>query len=110
MTDETLARINLMFKDTAANADYWLNGGRNEPDRAEAVMAVEQSTNAWRNAAYHVAELLEKQKETVVTIQKREIVLEGLVRRCSVMLPSPVLSGRENDKLAEDIERALSGG
>lgn len=40
-----------------ANAEYWLQGGRKEPDRARATMAIEQAVNAWKNAAYGLARL-----------------------------------------------------
>lgn len=47
-----------MLAATADNADYWLKGGRDDPDRDTAVLAVEQAVNAWRNAAYAMAEKL----------------------------------------------------
>lgn len=49
-----------MLASTALNADYWLKAGRDTADRDEAVLAVEQSANAWRNAAYALAEKLSR--------------------------------------------------
>lgn len=47
-----------LCKDTALRAEYWLKGGRALPDRDEAILAVEQSINAWKNLAYDLAEKL----------------------------------------------------
>lgn len=47
-----------LLESTAMHAEYWLKGGREIPDRAEAIMAVEQSANAWKNVAYALAEKL----------------------------------------------------
>ena len=37
------------------NAKYWINAGREHPDKAEAVLCVEQAANAWKNLAYAFA-------------------------------------------------------
>lgn len=47
-----------LCESTRTRADYWLNNGRDLHDRAEAIMAVEQSVNAWMNLAYALAEKL----------------------------------------------------
>jgi len=44
-----------LLVETDRNARYWLEGGRKEKKRDEAVLAVEQAMNAWRNAAYAMA-------------------------------------------------------
>ena len=45
-----------LLEKTRENADYWLRGGRNEPNREQAILALEQSINAWKGAAYSLAE------------------------------------------------------
>lgn len=47
-----------LCESTARRADYWLKNGRELPNRDEAVLAVEQSINAWKNLAYDLAEKL----------------------------------------------------
>lgn len=37
------------------HADYWKKGAWNEPDRAQALICMEQAVNAWKNLAYALA-------------------------------------------------------
>lgn len=43
---------------TRTNAEFWLEHGRAEPDLSKRTMYMEQSINAWKNAAYGLAEQL----------------------------------------------------
>lgn len=47
-----------LCESTATHAGYWLKNGRELPDRDEAVLAVEQAINSWKNLAYGLAEKL----------------------------------------------------
>jgi hypothetical protein len=44
------------------NAEFWRKGAHATEDRGEAVLAMEQAHNAYKNAAYHLAEMLDKAK------------------------------------------------
>lgn len=48
------------LRSTEINAQYWLEGGRRTANLREAVLAVEQAMNAYKNAAYGLAEDLAK--------------------------------------------------
>lgn len=47
-----------LLENTRGTAEYWLNAARNVEDRDEAVLAIEQVANCWKNAAYDFAEKL----------------------------------------------------
>lgn len=49
-----------MLESTRTRADCWLEGGRDDANRDTAVLSVEQAANAWKNAAYALAEKLAK--------------------------------------------------
>ena len=38
------------------NADYWEDAARNEPERSDALQHLHQAVNAWKNAAYAMAD------------------------------------------------------
>lgn len=77
-----------MLASTALNADYWLKAGRDTADRDEAVLAVEQSANAWRNAAYALAEKLSRTPvpEAVTIDPGTEKILRTLLDRAYAMM------------------------
>lgn len=47
-----------MLASTRENADYWQEGARHEPNREAALQNLHQAVNAWKNAAYHLADKL----------------------------------------------------
>lgn len=47
-----------LLENMRGTAEYWLNAARNVEDRDEAVLAIEQVANCWKNAAYDFAEKL----------------------------------------------------
>ena len=47
-----------LLESVRQHAEYWINNGREHPDRGTAFLAVEQAANAWKNAAYDFAEKL----------------------------------------------------
>ena len=63
------------------NAEYWLDSARAEADRNTAVIAMEQSANAWKNAAYALAEALVARTtytaETADSLRKKYGDLQG---------------------------------
>lgn len=74
-----------MLATTRMNADYWLTAGRDTPDCAEAVLAVEQSANAWKNAAYALAEKLSK---ATLPEERESNELEFLKRLLTIIHPA----------------------
>jgi len=65
---------------TRHNAEYWLNAAREVEDRDEAVLAIEQVANAWKNAAYAMADQRDALRSAIGALSvPRELVQQVVV-------------------------------
>lgn len=61
------------------NAEYWQNASRATDDGAEAVLAMEQAHNAYKNCAYALAEKLSRVPSAIPLIEPKVILKDCLV-------------------------------
>lgn len=66
------------------NAEYWLNAAREVEDRNEAVIAIEQVANAWKNAAYAMADQRDDARRELADMERRALEAVAMNERQAV--------------------------